>query len=99
MVLPSTPWVSWTKYPTTSTARSTVPLRLNIDSRPSADSGDVTAFETTAWSAVQFRLAAIGRASSEGNTVRKEDAVGRIAVTFIATPTASDGRMQLPFAP
>jgi hypothetical protein len=44
-------------------------------------------------------LDAKGRVAPKGNTVKNDGCVGPTAVTFITTPVASAGTLQLPLAP
>ena len=60
----------------------------------------MTALGVGAWPAIQFRLEVTGRGfASAGKTVRKLDEVDSSTVTFIVTPVAMEGMVQLPLVP
>ncbi len=82
-----------------SAAISTLPARLKNEILPSAERDAVTPFGVGACPAVQFKLDANGNGLSAGNTVKNDDAVGPIAITFIDNPVAPTGIVHLPFVP
>ncbi len=83
-----------------SAMTSTVPAELKKLTEPAtAARAVVTWFGVAPWPGSQFRLDAKGRGWSDGHTVRKPAPVGLTIVTFMTTPTAFAGTVQLPLVP
>src|SRR4051794_25539242 len=87
MLLPA----SGTVYPARSTASSTLPVKLKIDTAPPTPSGTTIEFGVT-WPGVALLAELFGRAWPVGHTVMNESAVAFLSIVMLSsTDTALAG--------